>query len=179
MFLTNGMYLPFCFLCPAQILLWLYLVWVHSQCGLQVLLFQHFRCRNLTLYMPLRCPGGFIGLASMPQKQPQSPMPLQASGNYAIGSLQVGFFFLVESPTILYIICLVSVLVSAFYFQVPCWMPYFPLAPQPLGFAPLQTFEVYPWQAYVQPGDGHWPTPGMHRVVAPSTTLIRGETYAT
>ena len=32
----------------------------------------------------------------------------------------------------------------------------------------------YPWQAYVQPGDGHWPTPGMHRVAGPSTILSRG-----
>ena len=26
----------------------------------------------------------------------------------------------------------------------------------------------------MQPGDGHWPTPGMDRVAAPSTTLSRG-----
>ena len=45
---------------------------------------------------------------------------------------------------------------------------------QPLGFAPFQAFEVYRWQAYVQPGDGHWSTPGMHRVAVPSTTLSRG-----
>ena len=45
---------------------------------------------------------------------------------------------------------------------------------QLLGFAPLQPFGVYPWQAYVQSGDGHWSTPGMHRVAAPSTTLGRG-----
>ena len=30
----------------------------------------------------------------------------------------------------------------------------------------------------MQPGDGHWPTPGMHRVTAPSTTLSRGEPSA-
>ena len=45
---------------------------------------------------------------------------------------------------------------------------------QLLGFAPLQPFGVYPWQAYVQPGDGHQSTPGMHRVAAPSATLGRG-----
>ena len=45
---------------------------------------------------------------------------------------------------------------------------------QPLGFAPLQPFGVYPWQAYVQPGDGHQSMAGMHRVAAPSTTLSRG-----
>ena len=50
---------------------------------------------------------------------------------------------------------------------------------QPLGFAPLQPFGVYPWQAYVQPGDGHWSTPGMHRVAAPSATLGRREPSAT
>ena len=31
----------------------------------------------------------------------------------------------------------------------------------------------------MQPGDGHWPTPSMHRVAAPSTTLSRGEPSAT
>ena len=45
---------------------------------------------------------------------------------------------------------------------------------QPLGFASLQPFGVYPWQAYVQPGDGHWSMPGMHRVAVPSATLGRG-----
>ena len=27
------------------------------------------------------------------------------------------------------------------------------------------------WQAYVQPGDGHQSTPGMHQVAAPSTAF--------
>ena len=45
---------------------------------------------------------------------------------------------------------------------------------QSLGFALLLPFGAYPWQAYMQPGKGHWPTPGMHRVAAPSTTLSRG-----
>ena len=58
-------------------------------------------------------------------------------------------------------------------------MLYSPLGAQLLGFAPLQPFGAYPWQGYMQPGDDHWPTPGMHRVVAPSTTLSRGEPYAT
>ena len=96
-----------------------------------------------------------------------------------MGSLQVGFFFRVESSTILYIICLMSLLLSAIYFQVPCWMPYSPMGAQPLGFAPLQPFGAYLWQAYVQPGDGHWPTPAMHRLAAPSTNLSREEPFAT
>ena len=53
-------------------------------------------------------------------------------------------------------------------------MPYSPMGAQPLGFAPLQPFGVYPWQAYMQPGDGHQSMPGMHRVAAPSPTLGRG-----
>ena len=31
----------------------------------------------------------------------------------------------------------------------------------------------------MKPGDGHWPTPGMHRVAAPSTAVSRGEPPAT
>ena len=64
----------------------------------------------------LRGSGGVIGLASVPQQQPPSSMPLLAYANYAMGSTQVGFFFRVEPPTVLYMICLVSILVSAFYF---------------------------------------------------------------
>ena len=118
--------------------------------------------------------GGVIVLASVPQQQPPSSMSLLAYAYHAMGSPHVGFFFRVEPPTVLYIICLVSILVSAFYFQVPHWMPYSPMGHQPLGFAPLQPLGIYPWQAYVQPGDGHQSTPGMHRVAAPSTTLSRG-----
>ena len=58
-------------------------------------------------------------------------------------------------------------------------MPYSPMGAQPLGFAPWQPFGVYPWQAYVQPGDGHWSTPGLHWVAAPSATLGRVEPSAT
>ena len=58
-------------------------------------------------------------------------------------------------------------------------MPYSPMGAQLLGFAPWQPFGVYPWQAYVQPGDGHWSTPGMHRVAAPTATLGRVEPSAT
>ena len=67
---------------------------------------------------------------------------------------------------------------SAFYFQVPSWMPYSPMGVQPLGFVPLKPF-VYPWQAYVQPGDGHLSMPSMQRVAAPSATLSRGEPSVT
>ena len=53
-------------------------------------------------------------------------------------------------------------------------MPYSPLGAKQLGFAPLQPLGLYLWQAYVQPGNGHWPTPGLHRVAVASTTLSRG-----
>ena len=58
-------------------------------------------------------------------------------------------------------------------------MLYSPMGAQPLGFAPWQPFGVYPLQAYVQPGDGHRSTPGMHRVAAPTATLGRVEPSAT
>ena len=108
-----------------------------------------------------RCPGGVIGLASVPQQQPPSLMPLLTYANYTMGSPHVGFFFRIEPPTVLYIICLVSILVPALYFQVPGWLLYFLMGAQPLGFAPLQPFGVYLWQAYPQPGDGHWSMHGM------------------
>ena len=58
-------------------------------------------------------------------------------------------------------------------------MPYSSMGAQPLRFAPLQPFGVYPWQAYVQPDDGYWSTPGMHRVAAPSAILSMGQPSAT
>ena len=81
---------------------------------------------DVVLLPPLtaRYSGGVIVLTSMPQQQPPSLIPLQIYANCAMGSPQVGSFFTVEPPTILHIICLVSVLVSAFSFQGPCWMPY-------------------------------------------------------
>ena len=103
--------------------------------------------------------GGVVDHATVPHQQPQSQMPLQA---YAMGPPQADFSFRVECPTVLFFICLVSVLVYAFCFQVPCWMPYSPMGAKMLGFAPLQPFGAYPWKAYVQPFDGHQPTPGMH-----------------
>ena len=85
-----------------------------SLMGLPATLDQHEVVQPPPL-MP-RGSGGVIGLASVPQQQPPSLMPLLAYDNYAMRSPQVGFFFRVEPPTILYILCLVSVLVSAFYF---------------------------------------------------------------
>ena len=67
---------------------------------------------------------------------------------------------------------------SGVCFQVPCWMLYSPMGAQPLGFASLPPFGGYLCQAYVQPGDGNWPTPGIHRVAAPSTALRMGEPSA-
>ena len=61
----------------------------------------------------------------------------------------------------------------AFCFQVPCWMLYSPMGAQLVGSAPFQHFRAYPCWAYVQPGDGHWPTLGMYQVAVPSTDLSR------
>ena len=55
-----------------------------SLMGLPTTLGQH----DVVLPSPLtpRCSGGVIGLASVPQQQPPSLMPLQAYANYAMGS---------------------------------------------------------------------------------------------
>ena len=125
--------------------------------------------------LTLRCSGGVIGLATVSQQQPPSPIPFQAYANYAMGSPWVGFFFseLSFPPfCILYVCCLFWCLLSTFRCHNGCHIH--PWGAQMLGFAPLQPIGAYPWQAYVQPGNGHQPTPGMHRVAAPSTALSRG-----
>ena len=94
------------------------------------------------------------------------------------GSPQVGFIFRVEYPSVLYIICLVYVLMSAFYFQVPCWMPYSSWGAQPLGFAPLQPFGVYLWHPYVQPGLVIGPHQACTEWLLPPLLLIGGAYYS-
>ena len=76
---------------------------VPSQIGFPVSLDQHGVVPPPPLM--LRGSGGVIGSVSVPQQQSPSSMPLLAYANYAMGSPQVGFFFRVEPPTILYLIC--------------------------------------------------------------------------
>ena len=52
----------------------------------------------------------------------------------------------------------------AFQLFLTCWCLF--VTPQPFG--------VYPWQVYLDPGDGLWPMPGVHWVAAPPTALSRG-----
>ena len=62
-------------------------------------------------------------LSSVPQQQTPSSVPPLAYANYAMGSPQVGFFFRVESPTILYLIyvwCPFWCLLSTFRCPVGC-----------------------------------------------------------
>ena len=71
----------------------------------------------------LRGSGGVIGSVSVPQQQTPSSMPPLPSANYAMCSPQVGFFFRVEPPTILYLIyvwCLYWCLLFTFRCQVGC-----------------------------------------------------------
>ena len=71
----------------------------------------------------LRGSGGVLGSFSVPQQQTPSSMPAPAYANYAMGSPQVGFFFRVEPPTILYLIyvwCLFWCLLFTFRYQVGC-----------------------------------------------------------
>ena len=64
----------------------------------------------------LRGSGSVPGSVSVPQQQTPSSMPPLAYANYAMGSPQVGFFSELSLPSFVSYICLVSVLVSAFYF---------------------------------------------------------------
>ena len=48
--------------------------------------------------------GGVLGSVSVPQQETPSSMPPLVYANYAMGSPQVGIFFRVELPTILYLI---------------------------------------------------------------------------
>ena len=69
------------------------------------------------------CPGGGIGLASVPQQQPPpSLMPLQSYANYAIGSLQVGSLSELSFHLfcILYVWCLFWCLLSTFRCHAGC-----------------------------------------------------------
>ena len=62
-------------------------------------------------------------------------------------------------------------MLSAFRCHAGC---YSSIGAQLLGFVPLQPVGAYLWQAYVQPGDGHQPTPCIYRLDAPSTILSGG-----
>ena len=67
--------------------------------------------------------GGVLGSVSVPQQQTPSSVPPLAYANYAMGSPQVGFFFRVEPPTILYLIyvwCPFWCLLFTFRCQVGC-----------------------------------------------------------
>ena len=124
--------------------------------------------------LTLRHSGGVVGLATVQQQQTSSQMPLQAYANYAMGPPELCFTFRVEPPTMLYFYMFGVCSGVCFLLSGAMLGAIFTYGPQPLGFAPLQPFEAYLWQAYVQPGSGHLPTQGMHRVAAPSTALSRG-----
>ena len=70
----------------------------HSMMGLPATSGQHDVV--LPPLLTLRNSGGLVGLATVPQQQLQSQMPLQAYAYYATGPPQVGFSFRVEPPTV-------------------------------------------------------------------------------
>ena len=127
--------------------------------------------------LTLRDSGCVVGPATVPQQQPQSQMPLQAYANYVMGSQQVGCLSELSLP--LFFICVGVCSGVCFLLSYAMLDAVFTMEAQPFRFATLQPFGVYPWQAYVQPGDGQQPTPGMHQMTAPSTALSRGEPSAT
>ena len=58
------------------------------------------------------------------------------------------------------------------------WLSSSSMGDQPLGFAALQPFRVYPCQASMPAGDGLWLMPGVHWEAAPPIALRRGEPHA-
>ena len=68
----------------------------------------------------IRC---YAVLTIMPHQQPQSKVPSQAYAHYAMGPPQVSFSFRVEPPNDSLCHMLLSVMVFAFCFQVPKWLP--------------------------------------------------------
>ena len=124
--------------------------------------------------------GGVLGSVAVPQQQPPSSMPPLVYANYAMGSPQVSFFFRVEPP-IICILYMFGVCSGVCFLLLGAKLDaIFTYGGSTLwGLHLGNPLEFYPWQAYVQPGDGHWSTPGMHRVAAPSATLGRVEPSAT
>ena len=125
--------------CSTSLSLTMTVTMVPTLMGLPVASGQH----DVVLLPPLmlRDTGHVVGLTTVQQQQSQSQMPPQAYANYAMGPVQVSFSLRVEPPTnCLYMY--VSVMVYAFCFKVPCWMPYLPIAAQPLGFVLLQSIPM-------------------------------------
>ena len=106
-------------------------------------------------------------------------MPFQTCAYYVMDPLQVSFFFQSGAPTNFIYICwwLLQCMFSTFRFL--CGSLFISQQAQWPGFAPLQPFRDYPWQAYVHPCDGLRLMAGMHHVAAPSSASSRGEPYAT
>ena len=105
--------------------------------------------------------GGIVGLAIVPQQQPPSQMPLQAYASYVMGPSQVGFSLRVEPPTILSFYMFGVCSGVCFLLSGTMLDAIFNYWGSAIGVAPLQPFGAYPWQAYMQPGNDHQPTPGM------------------
>ena len=122
------------------------------------------------LLMP-RVTRNVIGLGTVSQQQLQSKMPFQAYANYAMGPPLIILYFTVEHCS-----NLLKCMLSAFRCHAGCCLHQWGST---IGVAPLPPFGAYSWQAYVQPGDGHQPMPGMHQVAPPSSALSSGEPSAT
>ena len=89
-----------------------------------------------------------------------------SSGEFSLSELSLSLIHYVKCS------CLFQCLLSAFRFLI--WLQCSPTGAQLLRFAMPQHYGVYPWQAYVPPGDDLWPMSGMHWVAATSTALSSG-----
>ena len=105
------------------------------------------------------------------------PDSFSGIGQLCQGSSTGKFLFQVEPPTNALYYMLLSVMVFAFGFQIPMKLPCSPMVAQPLGFATLQPFGVYPWQAYVPPCDGPWLMLEVHQVLLLPLFCVGGASY--
>ena len=123
----------------------------------------------------LRNRRGIVGLTTVMQQQPQSHMPSQTYANYTMDPPKVSFLFQssVSPPICLYM--LMYIMVYAFCFQVPIWMPYSltsggsiieACTSAALWSIPMTGICASWWWSLV--------TPGMHWVAAPQLFQVGG-----
>ena len=106
-------------------------------------------------------------------------MPLQAYSNYAMAPPQVGFFFRVELPTV-FVYYMFGVCSGVCFLLSGAMLDaIFTLGDSTTGVCTIATPWSLPMAGIYATWCGHQPTPGMHRVAAPSTTLSRAKPYAT
>ena len=97
--------------------------------------------------------GSVVLTTVLQQQQPLSQMTFLAYTNYAMSPSQVSLYLSELSLSPIHNVicwCLLWYLLSAFRFPFSCHVHH---GGSTAGFAMMQSHGVYPWQAYVFPGD--------------------------